>query len=208
MQKKGYFLTKSDHLRIINITYLLSDYSLMGNTAKTEVKNTIPQTPEQIKQAKEAADRAKIKNAPANKVAENIKKTETPENKNGIKDKDQAPTKVETKSTTPVKIETKSTTPVKVETKSTTPVKVETTKPQEVRKETDLVSDRLPDLNNDVMKVILAQYKVLGRKPSDGYRPGEAVGFDKLSVKQLYDLPVTTKANIAYLSSMITYESK
>jgi hypothetical protein len=198
MQKKGYFLTKSDHLRIINITYLLSDYSLMGNTAKTEVKNTIPQTPEQIKQAKEAADRAKIKNAPANKVAENIKKTETPENKNGIKDKDQAPTKVETKSTTPVKVETK----------STTPVKVETTKPQEVRKETDLVSDRLPDLNNDVMKVILAQYKVLGRKPSDGYRPGEAVGFDKLSVKQLYDLPVTTKANIAYLSSMITYESK
>ena len=124
-----------------------------------EVKENIQQTPEQIKKAKEAADFNDIKNASANKVAENFKKTEIPENKNGIKD-------------------------------------------------TELVSKKFPDLDSDVMKVILSQYKVLARKPSDGYRLGEPIGFDKLAVKQLYDLPVTTKANIAYLSSMITYDSK
>jgi len=135
-----------------------------------EAKNTIKQTPEQIKQAQEATDRTKIKNAPAVKVAEKIKDTNIPQSKD-IKDN------------------------------AITPIKIENIKAQEVRKDTDLVIKRFPDLNTQVMRTILTQYHIL--KWDSGSQ--DAIGLDKLSLKQIYNLPMTTKANLAYLSSMIAH---
>ncbi len=74
---------------------------------------------------------------------------------------------------------------------------------KEVWKDTDLVKDKIPDLWEYNMKIILVQYKLLWWDRNQWW----ALGFDTLKLGDLYKLPATTKANIAYLSSMLNHKS-
>lgn len=123
----------------------------------SEAKNTINQTPEQIKQIKETAERTKINKAPVETVVKKLENTKLP-GANDIK--------------------------------------------QEVRKETDLVKDKFSDLKYDNIQVIMVQYHLLGWDRN----AGGAQWFDKLTLQDVYKLPATTKANIAYLSSMLNFK--
>ena len=150
MQKKGYFLTKSDDLDIITIEYLLSDYSLMGYAEIPDINNennteVDANTTENLNKVKKTET-----------LAKNLEKTNPPKSTD-IKNNTAVSTKVEApKSTTPEQLATK---------------------------------NFQNEFSSRTAKNILKQYI--------------STPLEKLSIKEVYALPDTAKANLAYLSVMI-----